>query len=64
VISLNEERGHRVGRLLAKAKTADVVDACVVVLAIERGGLVLTSDPVDLRRLIAASGTHIPLMVV
>jgi predicted nucleic acid-binding protein len=64
VVPLDERRAHRIGHLLAKTKTTDVVDACVVDLALERGGLVLTSDPDDLARLIAFTGATIPLMEV
>ncbi len=51
VVALAPEQSHEVGRLLAKAGTADVVDGHVVVTAAERSATVLTSDPDDLRHL-------------
>ena len=41
----------RVGVLLASSRTADIVDAHVVVCARRAGQAVVTSDPHDLRRL-------------
>jgi hypothetical protein len=52
---LDEARAHRAGVLLGKARTKDVVDASVVVLAVERSADVVSDDAHDLRRLIAAS---------
>ncbi len=49
------------GELLAAAGSADVVDALLVVLAVP-GDQVLTSDPDDLRSLVAERG--IPVTVV
>lgn len=45
--------GHVVGALLAKAASADVVDAHVVVVAAARRATILTTDPVDVTRLSA-----------
>ncbi|MDY7104886.1 MAG: twitching motility protein PilT [Actinomycetota bacterium] len=42
---------HEVGRLLARAATADVVDAHVVLVASRRARPILTSDPHDLTML-------------
>ncbi len=53
VAVLDEARARSVGALCALAGTADVVDAAVVVGALERGDVVLTSDPQDLARLAA-----------
>lgn len=44
----------RVGVLLAESRTTDVVDAIVVVGAIERYDSIVTSDPKDIERLIEA----------
>jgi hypothetical protein len=46
---------HEVGVLLARAGTADVVDAHVIVVAGKSMRTVLTADPDDLRQLAAAS---------
>ncbi len=45
------EQADAVGALLARAGTADVVDAHVVLTAATRAATVLSSDPRDLRRL-------------
>jgi hypothetical protein len=49
-----EPVARSVGRLLAEARTSDVVDAMVVIGASERDDAILTSDPEDLTRLIDA----------
>ncbi len=48
---LDEQLAKRVGELLARSRTSDVVDAAVAVGAAARGDIVLTSDPDDLERL-------------
>lgn len=55
VVSLDEAGAHRAGEILAKSKTSDVIDAIVVELATRTDSNILTSDPVDIRRLVAAS---------
>jgi len=45
--------GHAVGRILARAGTADIVDAHLVSVAIERSEPVLTADVDDLAKLVA-----------
>ena len=55
--------GRRAGELLRVAKTSDVIDAAVVLLA-EDSDQVLTSDPDDLTALAAAAGTHVELVRV
>lgn len=51
VIALDRLDATHVGRLLAAAGTADIVDAHVVVCANRAGQRVVTSDPHDLTRL-------------
>ena len=46
-----EDVAYRVGLRLAASGTADVVDAHVAILGRSIRGVVLTSDPDDLRRL-------------
>jgi hypothetical protein len=53
---LSEVAAHRVGALLGKSRTTDVVDASVVELAVARGADVVTSDARDIGRLVAATG--------
>jgi hypothetical protein len=55
VVAFAEADAHRAGALLAKSRTADVVDAAVVVLAVERGADIQTGDAGDIRRLTAAA---------
>lgn len=55
VVSFDEEAAHRVGKLLAASKTADVADGSVVALAIERKAEVRTEDDADIQRLISAA---------
>jgi predicted nucleic acid-binding protein len=62
VVSFDEKRAHRAGALLGRAKTSDVVDASVVELAIARDAEILTTDPHDIGRLVAASGKRIPVI--
>jgi len=51
VVPLDRVDATGVGRLLAASRTADVVDAHVVLCALRAGQRVVTSDPDDLRRL-------------
>ena len=51
VVAFTAEQSHAVGALLAKTRTADVVDAHVVVVAATTGSAVVTSDPEDLEAL-------------
>lgn len=48
---LDRPTARRVGELCGQAGTSDVVDAFVVLLAVDRGDDILTSDPADLRYL-------------
>jgi hypothetical protein len=57
VLSLDGDGARRVGELLGATGTTDVVDAHVAVLA-RPGDHVLTSDPVDMARLLHARGTR------
>jgi hypothetical protein len=55
VVTFAEADAHRAGELLAKARTTDVVDAAVVVLAIERGADIQTGDAEDILHLTGAA---------
>jgi hypothetical protein len=55
--------GRRVGQLLARAKTADVIDAAIALLASD-GDELVTSDPSDMRKLIRATGAHVDIIEV
>jgi hypothetical protein len=54
VVSIDEELGLRAGELLGKARTADPVDAVVVLIARD-GEIVATSDPAALAHLARAA---------
>ena len=51
VPSLDSKDARRVGELLARTGTSDVIDAHVALIAVRTQGTVLTSDPDDIRRL-------------
>jgi hypothetical protein len=55
---------HAVGALLARAGTADVVDAHVVLTAAARAATVLSSDLRDIRRLAKCLPTPVPVKPV
>ncbi len=46
------------------SRTADVVDAVVVTLALRHDAMILTSDPNDIKRLVAASGGAIAIIPI
>ena len=58
IVALDGEQARRVGLLLARTKTRDVVDAHVALLAHNRRQPVLTSDPDDIARLAPRVPTH------
>jgi DNA-binding transcriptional MocR family regulator len=60
---LDEDQARSCGRLLARAGTQDIVDAAVAVLA-QDGDTILTSDPQDIERLLAAAGTSARVRLV
>ncbi len=64
VVPLGESEAHEAGRLLGLTRTADVVDAVVVTLAIRQKAVILTSDPVDMERLIRASGREVAVVAI
>ncbi len=51
IVPLDEHLARSCGELCAAAKSADVIDASVVILARERRDLIITGDPNDLRHL-------------
>jgi hypothetical protein len=63
VAALDEAFGRRVGMLLARTKTSDVIDAAVALLASD-GDEILTTDADDLRVLVRATGAHVDIIVV
>jgi hypothetical protein len=59
-----EQQARSAGAALAASDGRDLVDAAVVVTALDRGDLVVTSDPDDLRRIAAAIGRDLAVHVV
>jgi hypothetical protein len=51
-----------VGRLLAASGTADVVDAFVALLAARAGAVIMSTDPVDMLRLLSSLGVRRPVL--
>jgi len=64
VVPLGERETHEAGRLLGMTRTADVVDAVVVTLAVRQKAMILTSDTDDIQRLIRASGREVDVVTV
>ena len=64
VVPLGETEAHEAGRLLAVARTADVVDAVVVIVALRNNAVILTGDPDDIQRLVRASGREAVVAIV
>src|SRR5580658_7551222 len=56
VVPLDESEAHEAGRLLGMTRTADVVDAVVVAVALRQKAMILTGDPDDIGRLVRVSG--------
>jgi hypothetical protein len=46
------------------SRTADVVDAVVVTIALRQRATILTSDPDDIKRLVSASGREVAVVAV
>jgi hypothetical protein len=64
VVPLGETEAHEAGRLLGITKTSDVVDAVVVTTAIRQKATILTGDPVDMERLVRASGRAVAVVAI
>ncbi len=64
VVPLGEREAHEAGRLLGINRTADVVDAVVVTIALRQKAVILTSDPHDMGRLVTASGREVVVVTV
>jgi predicted nucleic acid-binding protein len=52
--ALDDKQARSVGSLAALAQTSDIVDVCVAEGALRRHDLVVTSDPDDLKAIVAA----------
>ena len=58
---LDERRARDAGTACAKSGTRDIVDAAVVLGAIARGDVIVTSDPGDLKAIASALGRKLSL---
>jgi predicted nucleic acid-binding protein len=61
---LTEAQARSAGEALGASAQHDLVDAVVVVSALARGDIVVTSDPQDLRRIASASGRGLTLHII
>jgi predicted nucleic acid-binding protein len=61
---LTESQARAAGAALATSGGSDLVDAAVVVTALAREDLVVTSDPEDLSRIAAALGRDLAVPVI
>jgi hypothetical protein len=62
-VALDASLGRRAGVLLGRARMADVVDAALVLLAVN-GDMILTSHPDDLARLAVTAGLDVDVVPV
>ena len=63
VIASFDSMARAVGELCGRAKTADICDAHVAIVAATEGDVLYTSDPRDMRRLVCAYGRRTPIIV-
>lgn len=61
VVALDESLGRAAGLLLGTAGMSDVIDAAVVLLAID-GDEIVTADRSDIEALASASGCHVDVI--
>lgn len=61
IVEIDEPMARRIGVLLGLSESTDVVDAMVVLVALDTGATVATSDPDDITRLAEAAGVKLPL---
>jgi hypothetical protein len=62
VVDFREVDAHSTGRLLARSRTSDIVDAAVVVLATDRAAEIVTADRADITHLLAAARISLPIV--
>ena len=61
---MSEAQARRVGVLAGRARHDDVVDVTVVEGALRRGDAIVTADPDDIRRIVAALRGRVKVEVV
>ena len=62
IAGFSETDAHKAGRLLARSKTSDIVDAAVVVLAVDLAAEIVTADRADIAHLLGASRVSLPIV--
>jgi hypothetical protein len=63
VVASFDEVARAVGELCGRTHTTDICDAHVAIIAATRGDVLYTSDPKDMRRLMAACAAGKPSIV-
>jgi hypothetical protein len=63
VIASFDVLARSVGELCGRTRTTDICDAQVAIVAATAGDVLYTSDPADLRRLVAACHARTPIIV-
>lgn len=61
---LTESQAKSAGAALAASDSSDLIDAVVVMTALARDDLIVTSDPDDLQRIASAIGRSVEVYVV
>jgi hypothetical protein len=64
IVPLDEASAHAVGRLLALTKTSDVVDAVVAQVGAKHRADIVTSNPDDIRPLVAAARAKVAVIEI
>lgn len=62
IAPLDERDAHVAGHLLGKSRTADVVDASVVAIALRYQAVIITGDVKDLERLAAVADEGVDIV--
>ena len=62
VIDFRAVDAHARGRLLARSRTSDIVDAAVVLLATDRAAEIVTADRADITHLLVAARVSLPIV--
>lgn len=63
IIASFDAVAREVGALCGRTRTADICDAHVALVAVRQGDVLYTSDPGDMRRLMAACGRRRPVVI-
>jgi len=63
LIASFDDVARAVGELCGRTRSADICDAHVAIIASNQGDVLYTSDPEDMRRLVAAYGRRRPAIL-